>query len=170
MLNKEERLSQYGITSDMQVLSGIQWVCDVFGKDLNNNAKLLLEKTIKHESKLGNYKDSSKEYGESVAQIDKRTFDWITDKLKKDNYLETRNLFNKHFGFPLSTLVYEDLRTIQNIGIFLCRMRYKFVPEAIPSDSLGQYEYYKKWWNGNGAATLEKWDKDTKNCYFENRD
>ena len=68
MLNKNERLNQYGITSDIQVLVGIEWVCDVFGNGSNNNAKLLLEKTIRHESKLGNYKDSSKEYGESVAQ------------------------------------------------------------------------------------------------------
>tara|TARA_R110000782_G_scaffold121750_4_gene212834 strand:- start:890 stop:1402 length:513 start_codon:yes stop_codon:yes gene_type:complete len=170
MLSKEERLEQYGITSDMQVLAGIQWVCNVFGKDINNQAKLLLERTARHESKLGNYKDSSKEYGEGIFQIDKPTFDWIGDKLKEDNYLETRHLFHKHFGFPLSTLQYEDLRTIPNTSIFLCRMRYRFVPDAIPAGSLGQYHYYKKWWNGNGAANLEKWNNDTKDCFFENRD
>jgi len=170
MLNKNERLNQYGITSDIQVLVGIEWVCDVFGNGSNNNAKLLLEKTIRHESKLGNYKDSSKEYGESVAQIDKPTFDWIIEKLSEENYRETRSLFHIYFGFPLSALSYEDLRHIRNIGIFLCRMRYKFVPDVIPLDSLGQYEYYKKWWNGNGAATLEKWDNDTRDCYFKNGD
>tara|TARA_R110001606_G_scaffold2504_4_gene10976 strand:- start:8645 stop:9157 length:513 start_codon:yes stop_codon:yes gene_type:complete len=170
MLTKKERLEQYGVTSNMQVLSGIQWVCDVFGNGSNNNAKLLLEKTIRHESKLGNYKDSSEEYGESTSQIDPDTFYWLKEKLSKKNYLETRQLFHKHFGFPLSTLEYEDLRTIPNTGIFLCRMRYKFVPEAIPTGSLGQYEYYKKYWNGNGAATLKKWNNDTKDCFFVNRD
>ena len=169
MLSKKERLEQYGVTSNMQVLAGIQWVCDVFGNGSNNNAKLLLEKTIKHESKLGNHKDLSKEYGEGTSQIDKPTFDWIKEKLKEDNYLENRQLFNKHFGFPLNTLEYEDLRTIANTSIFLCRMRYKFVPEAIPVDNLGQYEYYKKYWNGNGAATLEKWNNDTQDCFFINR-
>ena len=170
MLSKEERLNQYGITSDMQVLAGIEWVCDVFSNSSNNTAKLLLEKTIRHESKLGNWWDSSSKYGEGVAQIDKPTFDWIIDKLKQDNYLKTRNLFNKHFGFPLSTLEYEDLRTIPNTSIFLCRMRYIFVPDAIPFDNDSQYRYYKKWWNGNGSATLEKWNNDIKDCYFESRE
>ena len=170
MLNKEERLSQYGITSDMQVLAGTEWVCDVFGNGSNNNAKILLEKTIRHESKLGNYKDSSEEWGEGTGQIDKLTLIWMKDKLSEGNYLETRNLFNKHFGFPLNTLEYEDLRRVQNVGTFLCRMRYKFVTDTIPIDNLGQYEYYKKWWNGNGAATLEKWNNDTQNCYFEKKD
>ena len=170
MLNKRERLDQYGITSDMQVLAGIQWVCDVFGNGLNNNAKLLLERTIRHESKLGNYKDSSKGWGEGTSQIDLETFKWMQDKLGEVNYLETRQLFHKHFGFPLSSLLYEDLRTIANTGIFLCRMRYRFVPAVIPNGSLGQYQYYKKWWNGSGAATLEKWNNDTKDCFFEERD
>tara|TARA_R110001632_G_scaffold6729_2_gene27341 strand:- start:985 stop:1497 length:513 start_codon:yes stop_codon:yes gene_type:complete len=170
MLSKKQRLSQYGITSDMQVLAGIQLICDIFSADSNRNAKLLLERTARHESKLGNYQDLSKEYGEGIFQIDLDTFNWIMDRLQEYNYLETRKLFHKHFGFPLNTLEYQDLRRIANTSIFLCRMRYRFVPDAIPADSTAQYKYYKKWWNGNGAATLEKWNDDTQDCFFEDRD
>jgi len=167
MLTKKERLEQYGISSDMQVLHGIEWVCDIWGKKNDNSDKVLLEKTIRHESHLGNFKDDSKEYGESVAQIDLKTFIWITQKLESKKYKEDIALFKKHFGFPLSMLHYEDLRCIPNSGIFLCRMRYRFVVEKIPLYDDGMWEYYKTYWNGNGAATREKWDRDTKDCYFK---
>ncbi len=170
----QERLEQYGITSDMQVLANIEWVCDVFGKKNDNSDKVLLEKTIRHESHLGNYKDDSKEYGESVAQIDEPTYKWILEKLENAKYFDERELFKKHFGFPLSTLHYEDLRCIPRVGEFLCRMRYRFVPNAIPLDDLGMYKYYKKYWNGEdtenekgGAATYEKWVRDNKESFFK---
>ncbi len=170
MLTKKERLEQYGITSDGQVLHGIEWVCDIWGKKDDNSDKVLLERTIRHESHLGNIKDRSKKYGESVAQIDLKTFLWIVKKLGNEKYREDRELFKKHFGFPLSMLHYEDLRCIPNVGIFLCRMRYRFVPEPIPTDHLGIYNYYKKYWNGSGAATYEKFIISNEIKYFKLED
>lgn len=171
MLTKKQRLEQYGIEDDIQILSGIIKACSIFGNGKNNNAKINIEKLIRHESHFGNITDHSEEYGEGLCQFDKKTFMWVISKLKEDNYKEDRLLFIKHYGFDIKYCVYEELRNNSDLSIALCRLRYKFVPAVFPSDDLGMYDYYKKWWNGEGenggAATREKWDNDTKDCYFK---
>ena len=166
MLTKKQRLEQYGIVSDIQVLSGIEKACAIFGNGKYNNAKINIEKLIRHESHLGNIKDHSKEYGEGLSQFDKPTFDWVIEKLQNSKYYDDRELFRKYYGFHISSIEYDDLRHLPDVAIALTRLRYKFVPSVFPSDELGMYEYYKEFWNGNGAATREKWDNDTKDCYF----
>ena len=167
MLTKKQRLEQYGITSDEQVLAMIERACDIFGNGANNTAKINIEKLVRHESHLGNYKDDSKEYGEGLSQFDRPTFDWVIEKLQSNKYYDERELFKKYYGFPLAMVQYDDLRHLPDVAIALTRLRYKFVPSVFPSDELGMYEYYKEFWNGGGAATREKWDRDTKDCFFK---
>lgn len=166
-MTKEQRLEQYGITSDIQVLSGIEKACDIFGNGKYNNAKINIEKLIRHESHFGNITDYSEEHGEGLCQFDRPTFNWIIAKLHSPKYTRDRELFKKHYGFSILTLQYEDLRNLPDACIALCRLRYKFVPAVFPSTHLEMYEYYKKYWNGNGDATYEKWIIDTENCYFK---
>lgn len=166
-LTKKQRLEQYGVTSDTQIISGIEKACDIFGNGKYNNAKINIEKLIRHESHFGNITDHSEEYGEGLCQFDRKTFVWVLKKLEETRYAKDRELFKKHYGFPVAMTLYEDLRHLSDVNIALCRLRYKFVPDVFPSDDDGMYDYYKTHWNGNGAATREKWDKDTKNCFFE---
>jgi len=166
-MTKEQRLEQYGATSDIQIIGMIDRVCDIFGNGSNGAAKINIEKLIRHESHFGNIKDRSKEYGEGLVQFDRPTFKWILEKLEQPKYAKDRELFKKHYGFPLSMLHYEDLRNIPETSIALCRLRFRFIPSAFPIDYDEMFPYYKKHWNGGGAATIEKWNKDTKDCYFK---
>lgn len=169
-MTKEKRLEQYGITSDKQITGMIDRVCDIFGNGKHNNAKVNIEKLIRHESHFGNITDYSKEHGEGLTQIDRKTFYWILNKINTGRkYRNDLELFNKYYGFHLNSTNtrYEDLRYLPDVSIVLCRLRYKFVPELFPNDDDGMYEYYKKWWNGNGDASREKWDNDTKECHFK---
>jgi len=144
MLTKKQRLEQYGISSDMQVLGMIERVCDIFGNGSSNAAKINIEKLIRHESHFGNIKDHSKEHGESICQIDEPTFDWIIDKCINDyDYKDECTLFQKYYYMNLEDIDYEHIRYLPEISIVLCRLRYKFVPEAFPIDDDGMWYYYK---------------------------
>lgn len=169
-MTKQNRLKQYGITSDIQIIGMIDRVCDIFGNGKNNNAKVNIEKLIRHESHFGNITDYSGDYGEGLSQIDEGTFEWIMEKLNSVSYSDEYTLFQNHYGFNFTDIGYEDLRIMPEVAIALTRLRYKFVPDLFPSDNIEQFDYYKKHWNGGGAATLEKWNKDTKNCYFKSGD
>lgn len=167
-MTKQQRLEQYGITSDLQILGMIDRVCDIFGNGSNNAAKINIEKLIRHESHFGNITDNSKEYGESICQFDESTFEWIVEKITNDhNYSDERKMFQEYYFMNTEDIMYESLRTCPEFSIVLCRLRYKFVPESFPTTEPEMFEYYKKYWNGGGAATLEKWNQDTKNCHFK---
>jgi len=168
-MTKNEKLKTYGFTEKSQILSSIERCCDIFGNGSTNAAKVMIEKTIKHETHFGEFPDKHRKTGEGLSQFDEPTFDWVIKKLTTDtDYKDDIELLYKYYGIDIFNVTYQNLRFNLDLQSFLTRMKYKFVPSAFPIDDLGQYEYYKKHWNSSkGDATYEKWVQDTKNCFFK---
>ena len=170
-MNKKERLEQYGITSKDQIYGMIERVDSIFPCS-NNGFKINCEKTIAHESHYGNIKDRTKKSGEGLVQIDPKTFDWIKNRLllnkKYDIFIED---IHKYCGIRLINFEYHHLRHNPEMAIIFYRLRFKFTHKLFPIDDNSQWELYKMFWNGKGenggAATREKWDRDTKDCFFK---
>ena len=164
MLTKKQRLEQYGITTDGQILGAISRCCDILGNGKNKAAKVFIEKICRHESHFGTYPDSSKKYGEGLSQFDKISFDDVVARTK-DKHIKT---VLKYYGFNIKEMDYEELRHNLSLQIVMTRLKLKLIPDVFPVDDDGQWEYYKKYWNTeSGKATREKWDKDTVGkCYF----
>ena len=162
-MKKNERLNTYGCSSDTQILNSISRCCDILGNGKHNASKLLMEKTISHESHLGNYPDKSLTYGEGVSQFDEKTFYDIVDRTKKEH----KNIVLKYYGFDIDQIKYSELRYNLELQIVMTRLKYKKVTAPIPISDDEQYEYYKEYWNSDlGKANRVKWDNDTKDCYF----
>lgn len=155
------RYIMYGIfpiLGDSQIKNDILRVCEVFGYGANNNAHILIAETIQIESDFGTAIDYSKEYGEGLSQFDKGTFKDTIDRTSKSNKDKTL----KHFGIDLNKVKYEHLRSNPLLSIILTRLKYIFIPEAIPLNKIDRYYYYKKYWNSyEGKSTLAKWNKKT---------
>ena len=155
-MTKQQRLQQYGITTNEQAIQVIKLVCDILGNGGKNNAHEMLIRTAMSESQMGNYPDSSKDYGESIFQFDEIAFyDTIERTRAKDV-----NLVHKHFGFWLEDMQYSDLRNNIVFACVMARLKYKLVPASFPEDFEGQWKYYKKYWNTeSGKATREHFYK-----------
>ena len=170
-LSKIERLEYYGITSDNQILGMIERVCDIFGNGVNNAAKIFIEKISRHESHLCDIKDHSENYGEGPTQLDRETFTWILEKLDTSRYVDEVLLFEQYYFSDIKKLRYKDLRSRPDVSLAITRLRLKFIPEPFPIDDEGMWNMYETYWNGKGenggAATREKWDRDTKDCFFK---
>lgn len=171
MLSPKERLSQYGISNDIEILGAISLACTVLGNGGNDNANLLMEKTARVESHLANYRDEKPEHGESAFQFDEGTFDWIIRKISTGRrYLHHIANIEKHYNFDITKIEYSDLRNNINASALLCRLRYKFVTEAIPEGDYAQWEYYKTHWNSSeGEGDYPHWEELVQDCHFEKR-
>ncbi len=147
----------YGLTRKSQLFEMINDVIDTLKspKEDTGATRELLISTIGQETHLGDYKDPTDyRHGTGLAQVDPGIpFKDIIDRSTKYH-----KLIKDKFDIDLKNVQHRELELSPLLSIVLCRLKYKLVPKAIPKDSEGQWEYYKKWYNSYlGKATKEEY-------------
>lgn len=143
----------YGLVSHRQLTDTVKVVCDVLGHGSNNNAIALLMETAKAETYLGRTKDTTKYAGMGITQVDKGTFDDILDRIKYDDVA----IIKEKFNIELSWLRWEDLRYNILLAFLFTRLKYKKIPEAIPTTMEARALYWKQHYNSyakNAKGTI----------------
>lgn len=147
----------YGLVRKQHLLDMAIVVCDVLGHG-NGNAVPMLIETAAAETLLGKYRDTT-EYaaGTGITQVDKGTFDWLQGKYANRSV-------NKRcievFNIDLGLVRYDELEHSPLLALIFARLRYRTVPEAIPSTIEGRARYWKKHYNSfhpNAKGTPEKY-------------
>jgi hypothetical protein len=151
----------YGLINEEEFFKIVKVVCDSLGYGANDNADELLTETAKAETRLGLMKDKTiLNVGVGLMQFDKIGFedtkqrsmkykDKILDKLKVD--------ISK---VELNHLAYNPF-----LSILFARLKYKLIPEEIPTTLEGRAKYWKRYYNTNaGAGTILHYLKNVDNC------
>jgi hypothetical protein len=151
----------YGVTRISQVFEMIEDVCeDMKGPNENLEAtKELMICTAAQETHLGKLKDpTTYRAGAGVMQVDPIG---ITDiKQRGGKWIEfCREKWDVHF----ERIEHRELNEAPLLSIIAARLRYKVVPDPIPSDSNEIWKYYKRWYNSYaGSATQGEYMKNRK--------
>ena len=158
-----DRFKDYGIKEDIEILGIISLVCSVMGNGKHNNAKVMLEETIRSETQLGAFPDNNDTYGEGLGQFDKPTFVDVLQRTKPKDKM----LVAKHFGIDLTNVYYSELRKNPILAILMVRLKYKLIEEEFPTTKEARYHYYKRYYNSaSGKADLKHYLESNKNTFF----
>lgn len=147
----------YGIVKISQIFEIIEKVVyDLKGskEDAESTIKLMVG-TIAQETKLGTFRDPSPyKYGSGLCQIDPGIpFDDVQDRASR--YIDK---VISLYGIDILSATHRELELSPLLSVVMCRVKYKLIPKAIPSDSEGQWLYYKKYYNSYlGKATREEY-------------
>ena len=97
-----------------------------------------------------------------LYQCEPATYEDVTQYIKRDPKRVSAVLDVSGFtSWPTIDALQWNLR----YATMICRMHYYRFPEPIPEKPDEAYTYYKKYYNGPGAATYEKCIKCFKDCF-----
>ena len=133
----------YGVVSKKQLVDTVKYVCDVLGHGKNNNAVKLLLETAGAETSLGKVKDKTKYAGMGITQIDKIAFDDILERVSFSDVA----IIKEQMGIELAWVEWNDLRYNILLAFLFTRLKYKKIPEEIPTKMQDRALYWKKHYN-----------------------
>lgn len=140
----------YGLARKHHLMDFAVAVCDCLGYGKNNNAHLLLIKTSGAETNKGSTKDRSIGAGMGITQIDKLTFEDIKKRCKGSH----KELLLNNLGVNIDLVEWGHLRYNPFMCFIFTRLKYKKVPEVIPTSDVEIAQYWKK--NYNSCAENAK--------------
>ena len=157
-IEKENNKMFYGLTNKQQAHDMTDAVVECLGG--GGNAKLLILETMAQETRLGAYRDPTKDgAGRGITQFDKGI---VADTVNRARQSEIDDV-NETFGIDLWMVDHDDLDFAPLPCIILTRLKYKRIPEAIPSTIKGRAEYWKKHYNTvAGKGTVEEYIENAK--------
>ncbi len=143
----------YGLTRQSQAYQMAKDVVTVLGG--GKNAELLLLETAMQETKLGTFRDPSKDgAGRGITQFDKIGIEDTVQRAKQSE----RDQVLEAFGIDIWMLDHDDLDFAPLPCFVLTRLKYKRIPEAIPSDVEGRAHYWKEHYNTfAGKGTVDEY-------------
>lgn len=159
----------YGVIGgNLQIKAYIKMVCYVINKDNAKESELLLAETIAIETRNGDARDYSENYGEGLTQFDRGTFNTIKNRFSLSKNFGIVEKIKKYLFTDITKINYEDLRTNPLASIIYARLLYLTVPAPIPKTFDGRWEYYKKYFNSYlGASTYQKYVSASKIAVFK---
>ena len=141
----------YGVVSKNQIMDTVNYVCDILGHGANNNAVSLLLETAKAETQMGRTKDNTKFAGIGLTQFDKTGLD---DVLNRVSFAD-RAIIRDKMGIILEWVKWEDLRYNILLAFLFTRLKYKKIPEPIPTTMEARAMYWKAHYNSTaGKGTV----------------
>jgi len=142
----------YGLINRHHLNDAIKEVCECLGNGSNNNADKLLYETVGAETSHGNAKDNSKYAGMGITQFDKMPFYDVKSRTRKSNKDKIRDYFN----IDIDLIVWEDLRYNPLLSMIFTRLKYKLIPNVIPTTLKERAKYWKIEYNSTlGRGTIE---------------
>ena len=139
----------YGLINQKHLDEMAEEVCECLGG--GENAINLLLETAGAETNRGQTKDLSIGAGMGITQIDRLPFLDIKDRLRQKDKEAVYN----HFNIDTDLVKWEHLRYNPLLCLIFTRLKYKKVPEAIPTTEEGRAKYWKKYYNSiEGKGTI----------------
>lgn len=151
---------KYGLLNAQQIEETIVSVVAVLGG--GSDAISLMLGTCAAETNLGKAKDRHTESGFGLFQMDKIAVFDVVDRTRGHH----RDLIEDHYGINVDEVEPRDLNHNPLIAAIMCRLFYKLIPEAIPSDMEGRADYWKKYYNTEaGKGTPEHYLKQSEQLF-----
>lgn len=133
----------YGLVDEEEAYKYIKVVCDSLGYGKNKNADKLLLETAKAETLLGKAKDTTlTKAGCGLCQFDKEPFEDVKERVMKYRYI----ILDK-MKIDIQIVEYEWLTYNPLLSFLFCRLKYRLIPEEIPTTLEGRARYWKKYYN-----------------------
>jgi len=139
----------YGLVCDLKHIA--VEVCHCLGNGSNNTAVKLLIETAGAETGKGTINDRTKLAGMGITQFDWIGFTDVLDRTRKKD----REKILEYFDINIDWVRWEDLRYNPLLAMIFTRLKYKLIPEAIPSDIKARAYYWKVYYNTEaGKGTI----------------
>ena len=133
----------YGLIEENHLKDFSRSVCDCLGYGENGMASMLLVETARAETGAGKVKDTTVGAGMGITQIDKIPFYDILERVRDR---DKEKVFN-FFGIDLDLIEWEHLRYNPLLCLIFTRLKYKLIPEIIPTLRTKRADYWKKYYN-----------------------
>ena len=146
-------MSNYGLVGGKLRIRDLAWsVCDCLGNGANESAIDLLIETCGAETNFGRYKDRSIYAGLGIMQFDKIPFNDVKARTR-DKHKAT---ILEYYDIDVNLVEWDHIRYNPLLSILFARLKYKLVPEEIPTTLDGRAYYWKKYYNTlDGKGTIE---------------
>jgi len=152
----------YGFSDRECLFKQVQSVCDVLGHGANKTAIPLLLETMAVETDLGQTPDRSISAGMGIAQFDEEPFYDVMRRIRLSDYYE----IEQRFGIDLKLVQWEDLRYNPFLSIIAMRLKYKLIPQQIPTTLEGRAAYWKQHYNSSaGKGTVKHYLESAEAIY-----
>ena len=141
----------YGLIDEEEFYKIVDEVVKVLGNGKNHNADKLLLETARAETNLGFTKDLGiKTGGVGLCQFDELPFNDV-----KQRSLKYRELILDKLKIDISKVEWSELAYNPLLSVLFCRLKYKLIPEEIPTTLEDRAKYWKKYYNSVlGAGTI----------------
>jgi len=142
----------YGLLNKTQLQQIALEVVTCLGNGSNNTAIKMLLETAGAETGRGVINDKTKLAGMGITQ-----FDWVgfNDTLTRTRTKDKEKI-DSYFGINIDWVSWEELRYNPLLSMIFTRLKYKLIPEPIPSDIKDRAKYWKKHYNTKaGKGTVE---------------
>jgi len=133
----------YGLTSQKQLRELATVVCDVLGHGQHRQAVEMLIETAGAETKRGLFLDKTVNAGMGLTQIDKLPFKDIKDRCRESDKIA----LNIYLDINIALVEWEHLRYNPLLALIFTRLKYKKIPESIPTTVEDRAIYWKKYYN-----------------------
>ena len=118
-------------------------VCECLGNGANGKAVDLLLETAGAETGRGLTKDLTLGAGMGITQIDKLPFQDIKDRCRKEDRVRIYDFFN----IDIDLVEWEHLRYNPLLCMIFTRLKYKKIPNIIPTSLYDRADYWKIFYN-----------------------
>lgn len=147
--------AMYGLVHPSLALVYARAVCDAVNDLPSTNALSLLLETAAQETRLGTYRDPTPYgAGTGLCQFDRIGFDDVKERTSG----AWRTLIKVAFDIDIKAVEYRELEESPLLNFIFCRLKYRLVPEAIPSTVEGRAAYWKRYYNTvAGKGTVEEY-------------
>lgn len=146
----------YGLIHEEELEDITIAVCNCLGHGSNANATDLLLETAGAETGRGLVKDNTTLAGMGITQFDKLPFQDVKDRCSS----EDKDKLIKFFNIDIELVEWEHLRYNPLLCMIFTRLKYKKIPEAIPTTLEGRANYWKQNYNSlAGKGSVEHYIK-----------
>ena len=150
----------YGLINQSHLEDMAESVCECLGG--NENVIALLLETAGAETNRGYTKDNTIGAGMGITQIDRLPFLDIKDRLRQKD----KESVKQFFDVDVDLVKWEHLRYNPLLALIFTRLKYKKIPESVPSTKEGRAKYWKKHYNSiEGKGTLAHYILATKHFF-----
>lgn len=142
----------YGLTEKTDIRNMAILVCECLGYGTNKKAVDLLVETAVAETQAGATADLSEGAGMGLMQFDKKPFQDVKDRCRKEDKSRIQNSFD----IDVDLVDWQSLRYNPLLSMIFARLKYKKIPAEIPSTMEERALYWKIHYNSlKGKGTTD---------------
>ena len=142
----------YGLVNEKEFYLIVDEIVEVLGNGKNESVADLLIETARAETMLGKAEDRTPlMYGVGIMQFDEIGFNDVKERSAKH-----RDLIKNNLNIDINLVKFEWLAYNPFLSVLWARLKYKLIPEEVPSDIYARAKYWKRYYNtfkGKGTIT-----------------